>query len=75
MLKSVNRTGNSQAPAREERPATALADAAAAYAVEQPFAPRVRKSLEKRQEVLILSNFTDVPLEELRSEETLECIP
>lgn len=68
MLKSVNKSANIQAPARDGRPADA-----ATYLMEQPVGPRARESVGKHKEVFqILSNVTDVPLEELRDDSTLD---
>ena len=68
MLKSVNKSANIQAPARDEKPADA-----ATYLVEQPVTPRTGESVGKHKEVFqILSNVTDVPLEEFRDDSTLD---
>lgn len=68
MLKSVNKSANSKAPQRNEKSADADA-----YPIEQPATPSVRQPFGKRQELLqILSNVTDVPLEELRDDSTLD---
>ncbi|OCK75371.1 putative Phthiocerol synthesis polyketide synthase type I PpsA [Lepidopterella palustris CBS 459.81] len=68
MLRSVNKSADIKEPARDEKPANA-----AAYLTKQPVAPLARKSVGKRQELLhILSNVTDVPLEELKDESTLD---
>ncbi|KAL8727819.1 MAG: hypothetical protein Q9166_005811 [cf. Caloplaca sp. 2 TL-2023] len=68
MLKSVNKSANTQATARDEKSADT-----ATYLVEQPAAPQAKGPVGKRKEVFqILSNVTDVPLEELRDDSTLE---
>lgn len=71
MLKSVNKTAASmKASARDE----GAADSAPAHLIEQPaVAPPARGSVGKRQELLqILTNVTDVPLEEIKDDSTLD---
>jgi malonyl CoA-acyl carrier protein transacylase/acyl carrier protein/SAM-dependent methyltransferase len=68
MLKSVNKSANTKAPARDLRPATTDT-----YLTEQPAAPRAGGAVGKRQELLrILTNVTDIPLEKLRDDLTLD---
>ena len=68
MLKSVNKSGDTQSSARDERPIDA-----ANHFVENPFAAPAKKSFGKRQELFqILSNVTDVPIDEIRGDSTLD---
>ncbi|KAL4993159.1 hypothetical protein BDV10DRAFT_199901 [Aspergillus recurvatus] len=77
MLKSVNKTaGGVHAPAREEKVAVSAAPASdsltESVAHSSTAAPAARKSGGKRHELLqILSNVTDVPVEELTDESSL----
>lgn len=68
MLKSVNKSTNAQALGKDEKPT----DTAAQF-LEHVTTPPARGPSGKRKEVFqILSNVTDVPLEDLRDESTLE---
>ena len=70
MLKSVNKSALDKAPVKIDK----LVDSATTDIVDQPAAAASgRQSVGKRQELLqILSNVTDIPLEELRDDSTLE---
>ncbi|KAL5360632.1 hypothetical protein BJX96DRAFT_165303 [Aspergillus floccosus] len=79
MLKSVNKSvGGLHAPTRDEKPVIAASPANDAVAKEiaiqqpTPAAPSAKQSEGKRRELLqILSNVTDVPVEELTDESSL----